>query len=630
MGNLKISKTKKNKASSGSSGIPNWLLSTLVILVVLAVIATCVGTAVASSGITMRLSTAVSLDNYKVDGNMMAYFYQTTYMNFMNNYSSYMSYLSFNQNANPKDQEFNPEGSYDSAFLQPAEDYETWFDYFMGETKSSVKNLLIYCAEADKLGISLNDEDKTEIEASIDSLLINIRTSFGATLSEDSCFANVYGDGVTRRDVRKAMELSALASKVAQHISDTLEDAITDERIENTYKDNVLDYNLVDHFTYSFDVSYDEVIEEKYGKDKTAENLTEEEKAAVLELYTTKIAEAHAAAEELKGKTTLDDFRNWVIAYETKTIYDDQFDTAMSKVTDDQKPKAAEGEADPLATIKDKTIEAVIKEVTEGKDTVTEDVVTTDAESGKTYTLYGISVTSEFAEAAKTLKSSLFDAVTTTKERALVKKANYIAPDSKDVKDDFSEWAFSADRKANDTTNIETGDGANSAEVKVDKERFTAEVSFLIKTSYRDETLSRNVAYMLYTKEEAAKKALEAIEATEGLNKDKFLAIAEDENNHADAHTYLEDCIIGRMSSEEFDEWLYNAKPGDYTKTAIKMSDNSLMLAYYESEGTIPAWKDTVKSSIYNDDYNAYEKRMNEDFAASVVFNNKVLEKVGG
>jgi hypothetical protein len=459
----------------------------------------------------------------------------------------------------------------------------------MGETKSSVKNLLIYCAEADKLGISLNDEDKTEIEASIDSLLINIRSSFGTTLSEDSCFANVYGDGVTRRDVRKAMELSALASKVAQHISDTLEDAITDERIENTYKDNVLDYNLVDHFTYSFDVSYDEVIEEKYGKDKTAENLTEEEKRVVLELYTTKIAEAHAAAEELKGKTTLDDFRNWVIAYETKTIYDDQFDTAMSKVTDDKKPKAAEGEADPLATIKDKTIEAVIKEVTEGKDTVTEDVVTTDAESGKTYTLYGISVTSEFAEAAKTLKSSLFNAVTTTKERALVKKANYIAPDSKDVKDDFSEWAFNADRKANDTTNIETGDGANSAEVKVDTERFTAEVSFLIKTSYRDETLSRNVAYMLYTKEEAAKKALEAIEATEGLNKDKFLAIAEDENNHADAHTYLEDCIIGRMSSEEFDERLYNAKPGDYTKTAIKMSDNSLMLAYYESEGTIPA-----------------------------------------
>ena len=629
MGNLKISKTKKNKASKGSSGIPNWLLSTLVIIVVLAVLATCIGTAVASSGVTMRLSTAVSLDNYKVDGNMMAYFYQTTYMNFMNNYSSYMTYLSFDQNANPKDQEFNPEGSYDSAFLQPAEDYETWFDFFMGETKSSVKNLLIYCAEADKLGITLNDEDKTEIETSIDTLLINIRSSYGEGLSEATCFANVYGKGVSRRDVRKAMELSALASKAAQQISDDIEGAITDERIEKTYADNILDYNLVDYFTYSLDVSYDDVIEEKYGTDKTAENLTEEEKAVVLELYTKKIAEAHAAAEELKSKTTLDDFRNWVIAYETKISYDDQFETAMKNVTDEQKPKAAEGEADPLATIKDKTIEAVIKEVTEGKDTVTEDVVTTEADSTKTYTLYGISVTAEFAEAAKTLKSSLFDAVTSAKDSALVKKANYIAPDSEGNKDDFSEWAFSADRKANDTTNIETGDGANAAEVKVSTERFTADVNLLIKTSYRDETLSRNVAYMLYTEEDAAKKALEAIEATEGLDKDKFLAIAEDENNHADAHTYLEDCIIGRMSSEEFDEWLYNANPGDYTKTAISMSDNSLMLAYYVSEGTIPAWKDTVKSSIYNEDYTNREKEMNENFATSVVFNDKVINKVG-
>lgn len=622
-------KSKKKKASRGTSGIPNWLLSTLVIIVVLAVVGTCVATAVVSSGIPMRLSTAASLDNFKVDGNMMSYFYQTTYMNFMNNYSSYMSYLSFKQNINPKDQEFNPEGSYDSAFLQPSEDYETWFDFFMGETKASVKNLLIYCAEAEKLGITLSDEDKAEIEASIDSLLINIRTSYGAGLSESTCFANVYGNGVSRNDVRKAMELSALASKAAQQISDTLEDAITDERINATYNDNKLDYNLIDYITYSFDVSYDDVIVEKYGTDKTAESLTEEEKAAVLELYTEKIKEAHKDAEELKLITDLNEFRNWIIKYETKHIYDDQFETAMKNVTDEQKPKAAEGEANPLDTIKEKTIEAVIKEVIDGKESVTEDVVTTEADSTKTYTLYGISITAEFAEAAKTLKSKLFSAVVSAKDSALVEKANYIAPDSNGKKDDFSEWAFDEARKANDVANFETGDGSNSAEVKVSTERFTAEVSLLIKTSYRDETLSRNVAYMLYTKEDAAKKALEAIEATEGLTKDKFLEIAEDENNHADAHTYLEDCIIGRMSSDEFDEWLYNAKPGDYTKTAIKMSDNSLMLAYYESEGTIPAWKDTVKGSIYSDDYTAYEKRMNEDFAISVVFNTKVLNKVG-
>ena len=48
MGKLKISKAKKNKNSRGSSGIPNWLLTTLVIIVVAAVLATCLGTFIAS------------------------------------------------------------------------------------------------------------------------------------------------------------------------------------------------------------------------------------------------------------------------------------------------------------------------------------------------------------------------------------------------------------------------------------------------------------------------------------------------------------------------------------------------------------------------------------------------------
>ncbi len=622
MGNLKISKTKKNKASSGSSGIPNWLLSTLVILVVLAVIATCVGTAVASSGITMRLSTAVSLDNYKVDGNMMAYFYQTTYMNFMNNYSSYMSYLSLDQYASLKDQQFNPEGSYDSAFLGAFEG--TWFDYFMSQTKDSVKNLLIYCAEADKLGITLDDADQAEIDASMESLLINIRSTYGAGLSDSTCIANVYGNGVSKGDVRKAMELSALASKVAQRISDDIEGAITDDRINTTYDSKKLDFDLVDYFTYSFDVFYEDVITEKYGSDKKATDLTDEEKAAVLELYKEKIAAAHASAKELASKTTLEEFQAWVVNYSANDLYNDTFDSAMSKVTAEQKPDQTD-----LDTIKAKTIEAVIKEVNEGKTDAIEDVVTTEADGTKSYKLYDIPVTSEFAEAVKTLKTKLFSSVASAKKSGLVKKANYIAPDKDGKKDDFSEWAFTADRKVNDVTNIETGDGANEAAVEVKTERFTAEVSILTKTVYRDETLSRNFAYMLFTTEDAAKKAIEALEATEGLDKDKFLNVAKDANNAAAASTYLEDCVIGTMQSEELDEWLYNAKAGEFTKTAIAMSDGSFMVALYVSEGATPAWKYTVKSSIYNDDYTAYEERMNTDFASSVIFNTKVINKVG-
>ena len=621
MGKLKISKAKSKKNTKGSSGIPNWLLSTLVILVVVAVIATCVGTFIASSGLTMRLSTAMSIDNYKVNGNMMAYFYQTTYMNFMNNYSSYLSYLSFNQELDPRDQQFNPEGSYDSAVLGEFEG--TWFDYFMVQTKDSVKNLLIYCAEADKLGITLDETEQAEVDASLETLLINIRSQYGAGLSDSTYLANIYGKGVNKSDIRDAMELSALASKAAQKISDDIEAGITDERIQSTYDNNKLDYDLVDYFNYTFNVHYDDIVAEKYGDDKDVAALNDEEKATVLELYKAKIAEVHAAAKALSEKTTLEDFKNFVIDYAVKDAYDKKYKSNTESLTSEQLPTTEE-----LATIKTKTIEAVIKEVTEGKETVTDDVVTTEGET-KTYTLYDIAIKAEFAEAVKTLKSNLFDAATSAKNNGLYEKANYIAPDSDGHKDDFSEWAFSTDRKVNDTTNIETGDGANEAEVTVSSEKFTATVSILTKTVYRDETLSRNLAYMLFTDETAAKTAIQALEATEGLDKDKFLNVANDSNNPADASTYYEDCVIGTMQSDKFDEWLFAAKTGEFTKTPITMSDGSYMVALYVSEGTTYAWKYTVKSNLYSEDYTAYEERMNGDFASLVVINDTVINKIG-
>lgn len=636
MGNLKISKAKKNKNSKGTSGIPNWLLSTLVIIVVLAVLATCIGTFVASSGITMKHSTAMSLDDYKVNGNMMKYFYQTTYMNFMNNYQSYLSYLSFNQSLSHKDQPFNPEGSYDSMFLQTAESYETWFDFFAAQTTDSVKSLLIYCKEADKLGVTL---DQDEIDISVENLITNIRLSLDSTgsiaISDKTCIETAYGKGVTKADIRKAIEISTLASKTAEHISKTLENAISDDRINKKYDDNKLDYNLVDYFSYSFDVYYSDVISELYG-DKKVEDLTADEKNAALALYKEKIANARESANALATKNTLDDFRAWVIDYAAKDLYKSKFDSATTKLTSEQKPAESD-----LATIKDKTIAAVIKDVTDGKDAATEDVVTTEAEGTKTYTLYDIKVSAEFAEAAKTLKNELFKSVKSAKEDGLMEKANYVKPDKDGKKDDLSEWAFNELRKANDVNSFETGDipttttkedGTSEVTVEAKTERFTVEVAILTKTVYRDETLSRNFSYMLFTKEENAKKAIEALEvfASNGeLTVEKFKEVSNDENNAAAAYQDAEDYIVGKMESDAFDEWLFAAeKVNDFTKTAIKMGEGSFMVAIYTKQGDLPAWKNTVKGTIYDEDYTAYETKMNEDFGSGVVINKNVINKI--
>lgn len=627
MGKLKISKNKKNKNSKGSSGVPNWLLSTLVIIVVLAVLATCIGTVISSTGMVMRWSTAAELNDYKINGNMMSYFYGTTYMNFTSNYGSYMNYLSLDQSKSPKLQQFNPEGSYDSAFL--GEFKGTWHDYFVEQTKTSVKNLLIYCAQADKMGITLNDEDLVEIEANIDQLLLEIRTAFNNTaLSEESCFANVYADGVSRKDVRDAMKLSMLASKCSEKIGDDIEATLTDDRIDKEYADNKLDYDLVDYYTYSFNVYYDDVVTEKYGADKKADTLTDAEKAEVLTAYKEKITEACNFAKELSAKTTSADFTAYLVEHSVKDGYQDAFDTAMKDVTSEQKPSESE-----LNTIKEKTIAAVVAEVLKDAAEVTKDVVTTDAADGtKTYTIYDISIKSEFATAIETLKSTLFTNATTDKKDALVKKANYVKPAEEGKEDELSEWAFANGRKENDTKIIESGDGANGAENKAETTSFSAKVYMLSKPVYRDEVLSRDVAYMLFTDATKASEAIGKIkEFGATISREDFEKIANDEANPAAAGSFIEDYVIGNMQSDEFDEWLFKdtTTAGSYTEAPIKMSDNSLMIALFVEQGDIPAWKNTVKNALYNEDYTAKETAMNEEFGSAVVFNIDLLSKVG-
>lgn len=633
MGKLKVSKVKKNKNSQGTSGIPNWLLSTLVIITVVAVLATCIGSAITTSGLPMRLSTAMSYDNYKVNGNMMKYFFSEQYNNVVNNqyntfaqYSQFLGqdmtfekymeqYVGFNPNL-PLDEQKYGDGK-DEAI-------KTWKDYFEDQTTKSVKQLLIYRAEALKLGIELDKDDKANIDDQIEQLLSQLR-SYYPSLSDSKCLANAYGEGVSKTDIRNAIELSVLASKAAQKISDKIEDDITDNRIEEAYNKDKNKFDLIDHLSYSFEVDYVDIIEEVAGDGKTADKLTAEEKTKVNNKYKEEIKKAHDKAVELANVKTPEEFEKWVINYSTTEFYDKEFNSATSKLTDKEKPSKEDLEA-----IKEEMISAVIKDVEAGK---LDDKVFEEKKDGETttYTVYGKTVVKAFADAAKTLKSSLYNAVVTEKDYCNNEKTNYVFPETDDDEEDkFSVWAFAADRKVNDIKNIETGDGADGAEIDTSKtlNKFTAEVSIIKKTAYKDETISRDVAYMLFTKEDMAKKAVEALEATKDLTKDKFLKVADDENNKADAHSDLEDYFIGNMQSADFDNWLLAAKKDEYTKTPIKMSDGSFMVAYYVGEGELKAWQDTVKGAIYEDDYKAYEDKMNEDYGAKIVINNKIIDKI--
>ena len=406
MGKLKVSKAKKNKNSKGTSGIPNWLLSTLVIITVVAVLLTCVGIALSSSGLPMKIITPMSYDGeYKLDGNVMKYFFSTQYNNVVNQqystYSQYASFLGDEMTFEDYMQQyvgFSPSVSLDSQTYGDGKDenIKTWRDYFEEQTTKSVKQLLIYRAEAIKLGLKLDEEEQKKIDEDIEQLLTSLRSYYPGN-SDSKCLAINFGSGVGVKDVRKAMELEAIATKAAEHISTKIEDAIDDKRIEDAYNKDKNKFDLVDHLSYSFEVDYIDIIEEVAGEGKTAEKLTAEEKTKVNNKYKEEIKKAHDKAVELAGVKTPEEFEKWVIKYAANELYDEKFNSAISKLTDNEKPAA-----EILTTIKAEMISAVIKDVEAGK---LDDKVFEEKKEGEntTYTVYGKTVVKAFAEAAKTL-----------------------------------------------------------------------------------------------------------------------------------------------------------------------------------------------------------------------------------
>ena len=622
MGKMKFTHKNGRSAAKGNSGIPNWLLTTIVGVVIFAVLLTCAATLLASSGVVNRFSTAAKSEDYKVNGNMMLYFYSSTYNNFASNYSTYLKYLSLGESTPISEHHNIVIGSvdaskqYDTALFS---DYvgKTWFDYFMTQTQESVKSMLIYCEAADELGVTLTDEDIQSIDDAIDSLILQFKL-YNGDYSDATCIRMMYGEGISKGDIRKAMKLSTLASKCAEKIYNDVEAAVTDTRIDKEYADNKLDYDVVDYFYYSFGVSYNDVVEEVLEKDDYTDKEVEDNKDKILEAYKAKIEETRALAKELEKLTDLAEFKNYVMNYAANESYDDLL--ADEKLKSEDLPSE-----ENLKTIKEKMIAAVIAEVLENKDEPKNDVVTTKGEgdAADTYTIYEISITKNFAGSIEDIKEDLFTNISTLLKSYDLKKDTY----SKD--DDVSEWAFAEGRKDGDITIIESGDGSKEGELKVEDKKFSAGVYYITKAQRKDEDKSRDVAYMMFTSTDTAKKAIEALKKLEGtITEEQFKKVAADVS--ATANTVFEDYTEGSMQSSAFDSWLYadTTVIGTYTETPLTMSDGSSMVALYLADGEI-CWKLTVKSALIEDDYSAREADIITKFGSGITMNESVIGRIG-
>ena len=555
----------------------------------------------------------------------MSYYYQTVYQSFQSDYQNYMSYFSLDTSKSLKKQPFGGDGSktyYDTYFLGSFDG--TWFDYFAESTKAEVSSMLLYLEEANARGIALTQEEKDEVRASLDSST-SLATLYGYS-SADAYIADIYGKGVSKKDVLKAMELTSLASKMQNIIYDEYVawlDANPSE-IDNKYNANKTDFDLVDFTYYTFRVDYTEIAKKTLGDSyQSLLKDNKENQTKVLNAYKTAIEEATKKADDLAKLTSPDEFKKAVISIVIDEAYDAAYDSAKAK---DAKGSLTE---DDLKSLRASLIAEVIEKAMAPEEETTTETAEEETEKKSsivinkdknTATAYGKDVPVAFAEALEDIMDTLDTKATSANSSYVLDKIGYTEDD------DFSKWAFEADRKENETKVITEGDGAKEELASTDG--YTYVSAYLLRTPARKDTeASRDVAYALFGTEANAKKAIEALAKKETLDKAAFEEVVK--ANSSSGNATLEDCVEGQVGSTDFDKWLFDEdlKVGDYTKTAIKLDSSTYLVAYYIGEGELN-WKLTVENAILTEKQEAQYKDMESKYSSSIVTKDNAIKKI--
>ena len=603
--------------------MPSWALNALPITFAVLLVVAVALLFMSSFGVFGRMQTAMKSENFRVTQNMMNYYFQSQYSSFVNENKAYLSYYGLDTGKSLKDQTYSTDADGNVV---------TWFDTMMDSTVEQVKEILVYCEEAEARGITLDEEDMKAIEDEL--YMYDIYGQLYGT-DKNAYISMMYGKGMRESDIKKALELSALASKCSSLIGDEILEGITDEHIIKEYETNTDEYDQVDYIYYTFDVAFTD------AKNALASTATDAEKIAK---YKEMIEEAKARAEEwaaIKDEAVLKDT---ILKYVGETVFEDTYKDFM------EKEKVAEDKMVITAEIlKEKLVAAVFNAIKEDAEFVIESVEAKGDEEAKTgimnttkdgettkYFVFETEVDKTFYDAFKKYAGELFDDVETEYDACFVEGAKF--SDTNDA----LEWAFEDGRVVGDTKTFDKGDGAgtNAVSDKVSElKSFSITVYRLTKTQHKDETVSKNVGIMIFSSKTDAEKAAEKLAALGEITKEKFEEICTEFNGQ---YTDYENYTKGSFGVAAFDTWLYgdDIKVGAFTakdkvitltstsSSSSTTTSSSYAVAWYYGDGDMQ-WEITVKTALFNDGYEASDKALKDKHTVSEP-DMKVINKIDG
>jgi len=588
------------QAKKEKKGVPSWLYPAIAIVILVGAVIGVAAILISSNGIILRSQTAIESENYSISGMTFQYMFKEEYAAFLSENQANLSLFGLDQSLHLDEQKYTLDDSGDNKI-------DTWHDYFVAETVEQANEILIYCEEADKRGVKLDDTDKASIDAQLGEL--GIYAMLSGFTDFDHFLSYHYTEGMKTKDVRQYLELYTLATKCASVVGDELMDSIDPSRVIAAYEADAQKYNAVDYDVFSTRVSYSAIQKELFP---TATELDDEQKATVLETYRERVLEAIETQQKYAGAKDIDEFEAMLL----EDAANKAFDTAYITENLAESDKFSDEE---LRTVKASLVANALDDV---KNELTAPSDDTEEADGK-FTAYGYEISEEAAKALDNVKKSVFSAINTTKTTSIYTGVLY------NENSEIIKWAFDTE-EANAVKLNEKGDTPDAEGKIINKNGYFEASVYMLKTpEYRDETLSKNISYMTFTKEEDAKKAIELLGEFETLTAKDFLSIAT--TVAASESGSFEEYLEGNSTYTELDKWLFDGetKVGDVTKTPLVLSQSetsSLYGVFFYEADSYAAWHLTVRSAIYGEDADAkyaellttYPVTVNENVTAKV------------
>ena len=298
---------KKNVAKKRE--MPTWVGTLIVVAVLAAVLLFSVFSMLNSRGVFLRNKVIMKSEHFEVTVPMMSYMVYTEYQEWVNNYQNtgYMQYIKgeggdgLSTSLPLREQNYSKKT--DSVTGETV--VVTWFDYFAGQAKTSVEQILVLCEQAYRLGITLDADKMAEIDTTMQMLDLYAAYS-GYTTS--GYLAAMYGRGVSEKDVRAITEMIELASKMTNIKMEDFTNGVTDVRIEDYYNENKADIDVyVDFISYTFEATFKPVAD--------TEADAETKNAAAYEKYEADKKKYEERADALAACTTAKEFCDLLIEY---------------------------------------------------------------------------------------------------------------------------------------------------------------------------------------------------------------------------------------------------------------------------------------------------------------------------